>query len=367
MGTSKSNKPKFDSNFIELWRNGGGSKIVQPNVITRSSFKYSTLQMRVFIRLMSMLQNSLGEYYNYNKNGKGVDVMQLSLFSANTKDFITLSLPFKGFGMSANRYDEIRTAAELMCSIPIQLPDETNEKGELKHTWASLITQVAYTKGSRTFEVEIKKNVAEYLHRILPENGGYTRYIQEVAMSLGSAYSIKLYMFLSMMKGRGGVTIGMKKFRNLLSIEQKYERYSNLRNQILEPCREIFKTSCDFWFEFSEVYEEGKSTGEPKDLVFKIISYRNPEQTRYLYKSELPKLLYTMREFLRIEEHNVQKLLPYISPDNFEQLQLKLEDLCIVKNTYSRMSKIDNKPAYFFESIRKIVAPESLTLKWTRN
>lgn len=343
-------KNKVDTQFVALWQSG--VKLRQPNIVTKSSFNYSLVQMKVFILMIDNLQAAIQEHLN------GKQIGQLTLFSQPEKDTVKLSIPLKKFGLSANRYDELRMAAEQMCSISIELPEHLNVDGELIIGFASLIAKAECKKQyARVIDITLLKDVAEYLIAV---DKGYTKYIKEVILLLDSPYAMKLYMYLSSWKDKGGCAITMVNFRKLLSIEKKYPSYRHIKQWILDPCSAQLKNCGDIWFEVSPQYNEGEK--EPHKLMFSIqkrASTRTELNALNNYRNSIEGVLHFEFKFSQL---SASEIANYVDNDNLMTFNQKLDQLRSMSG--AQLNEINDYQAYCFEALRKIVAPGNVDVKY---
>ncbi|MFV0516219.1 MAG: replication initiation protein [Aminipila sp.] len=310
----------------------------QPNTLTFAKYDFTVWQIKGLVIVMEEMQEAINELLDTKKNP-----VQLSLFKdkdidvfqgvaeekkpqALKKDIIQFKIPLKRFGVANSHYDKLRAALKAMSSLPVELSMSSNDGGRYTK-FTSLFQAICpeprvvekedgrvYTERVNHVYIEMEKGIANSLLNI---DRGFTKYMKEIVMSQSSKYAIRLYIFISALKNRGGARISYAKFREMLGIEKnEYKDYNDFHKFVIRPAYEALHEKADVWFEMSEEYG-GKSKAIPTHLLFKIIfpNIKVIEDTSFAVKREaLERMFITHFEMAKSQTDD---LLSYVNPDNY--------------------------------------------------
>lgn len=338
MADSRSKGKKIDPVFFELALPVGVQEtIMQPNKVTTASMSYNKRQMDILILIMAHLKGFMSEILM-----RGIHVEQLDIFREHDARMFTFNIPIKEFGVSANRYAELKQDLAKMAVIPIrfqQIDPETGQRIEFVSGFYTARMPVAW---GRSIQIQIHKDI---LKHFIDVSKGFTKYNQKVALALKTTYAKRLYMFISKWKDKGGTVINMDSFREMMDVVEKYPNYKDLYRWVIKPSYEKLKEKADCWFEVSPCYREGEN--QPYQLVFKIISL--PKNAFEEHKLEIQKTALRGNMInLGLTAAHIHELLEKIHPGNIVATIGKVDEL--VQSFIDNKDVID-RDAYYYKAI----------------
>lgn len=310
---------KIDSAFIELALPMPIEKktIIQPNKITNASMSYNRRQMDILILIMDRLQVFINEVLS-----RGIYAEQLDIFqTSNPGQMLTFKIPVRDFGVSPQRYAELKQDLADMAVIPVRFQQLDPLTGQRMELASGLYTVKMPTAWGRAIEIQMHRDIAKHY---IDVTKGYTKYDKQLALRLKSTYAKRLYMFISSWKAKGGTVISMEAFREMMDVVDKYPNYKHLYRWVIEASYTQLKEKADCWFEVSPCYREGEK--QPYQLVFKIIS--RPQNAFEEKKLESQKDLISHGLInLRLTTAHIKDLLNRVHPGNVVELTGKVYDL----------------------------------------
>ena len=123
------------------------------------------------------------------------------------------------------------------------------QKVAIKNTspvcWLSTNT---YNDGEGSVTLDFSLDIKPYLSQL---DGMFTCYKLSCVAQLKTPYSIRLYELLSQWRGTGKRIIKVAELRSLLVLEDKYEKFSDLRKCVIEPAIKELNTKTDLQVTFS--------------------------------------------------------------------------------------------------------------------
>jgi plasmid replication initiation protein len=98
---------------------------------------------------------------------------------------------------------------------------------------------------------------------------------------LRSQYSVRIYMLLRQYVGLGSFELAVDEFREILSLEKQYPRFSEMRRWVINPAQKELKSKADLSFKL-ETEKTGRSIS-----ILKFIIIKNKKQSAKTIKSNL--------------------------------------------------------------------------------
>lgn len=281
--------------------------IIQPNKITNARYEFSKVQKDIMIHIMGALQDRMTSN-------------QQTLFGE-----VTVMIELKDLDENRN-YQRIRDEAAQMKKKDIEYETKT-ENGKETEILTSLISGISYEKGSRMIGFDIPSKAVPVLCYI---GDGYTKFRQLVSLSLRSAYSKRIYELCCRWEDREGFRMPMKEFRATLAIPESY-RNSNIKQRVLDPCKDELKKDADVYFEYD--LEKSKGSKKYDQIVFKVITKKDHKLQSKEEKTELNKKMYS----------GVYGFLSSFFPDRAWVVadHLNLNDK--LEEAYDRLSRLDDE------------------------
>ncbi|RNI24042.1 MULTISPECIES: replication initiation protein [Rufibacter] len=319
--------------------------IKQPNKVTKMGYDFTVLQLRVFLSILVELQGHMEEVI------QGKEVEQLNLFQRSKGDSIRLTIPIKKFGVTPDKYNELKMAMRKIAAIPVELDARDPESG--KEYWVVKGLFTAYIpkeKYSREVIIEIEKPIAKYL---LDTKPGWSKFMYEIVNQSNNKYTFRIYILISSWKRKGGLRIPYADFRKMLGIGDRYAEYKDLYKRVIKPAYDELFEKADCWFEMAEVEKKGK---EVTHLNFKIIKIMT-EQERKIYDAKSDQLINWCKTHHQFKDHHLKALYMILNEETINPLHTKAAmltgsiDTAKVKNVADYVLKaLQNEVAAFFES-----------------
>ena len=125
---------------------------------------------------------------------------------------------------------------------------------------ASVFCTARYEEEDECVYFKIAPDLIPYLLRLKDAGCGFTQYYLEQTASLQSKHSLRLYellrQFLPLKKVKEGVTSGFRRvavsdLREYLGVQNKYPRFGDFREKVLEPAQKELAEKTDLCFEFT--------------------------------------------------------------------------------------------------------------------
>ena len=221
------------------------TKIVRKsNDLVEGQYSLSIWEMRIFIRMVSMIYKDDTDFKEYR---------------IEIGDFI------KEFGLEKNKnaYSLLREGASgLLKKIIIlnrKLADGTTEQIE-----TPMVTGVAHNIDTKSY---VKLSFHPAMKPFLIElKDKYLMYDVRNVLNLPSSYSIRMYEITKQYAKIGKRIVTTDELRRMLDIEDKYERYTHLKQKILVKCVEDINEHTDIFLNFEEI-KKGRRVDKIQFLI----------------------------------------------------------------------------------------------------
>lgn len=230
-------------------------EIVQSNKLTLSKHNFSLMEKRAIYLIILQIRQAMNNEIT----------LQEDLFG----DILIRFSPQQVLKAS-KRYQDVYGALSSLKKKNYII--NTNEIWED----VSIVENPKHFKKENYFQVRVPKAIA-HLFAVKIKNGDFTAFEAHVALTLQKTSSQRLYEYCNKYKSLGGFYLSFSDFRERMELDkrERYSRWSNIKNDFLEPAREELyklynKSQCDLYFEYSP-HKEGRST---KGIKFKIIADR---------------------------------------------------------------------------------------------
>lgn len=142
---------------------------------------------------------------------------------------------------------------------------ETDEDGRRRYRGVNLMNECTYREGDGYIEAKFNDAMKEFLLQLKRR---FTMYDKGHYVPLNSTYSMRVYELLKMREKVNILRMTVEEFREILGVEEKYGRFSQLKYHVIKKSQEEIREKTDISFTFN-VEREGKS---PKRIKFFIES-----------------------------------------------------------------------------------------------
>lgn len=287
--------------------------IFQSNAVTNVISDYSLYQERVLTAIIYYLQEAI----SLSKNGQ--NYKQLELFRTES---ITLNIPLKEISKPRD-YPKVKNAIKKMSVEHVSF-SFIDENGKQMEYTSGLFSAIMPTKGNGGGSISVKFEpvVADILIKIQKDPKGnpihYTRYMYQIAQSVKTAYTSKIYKLISSWKKKGAFYISKKDLYERLGVKEgEYkDNFDFMRRVIIPSHNELFEKA-DCWFNCKAKDFIKKEGDKPRGAVigfnFKVIT---PEYMEGEDK-KVDQLCYILRTHFGCTDNDIAEIMPIFEPERF--------------------------------------------------
>jgi plasmid replication initiation protein len=131
----------------------------------------------------------------------------------------------------------------------VKIPLE--EEGKQKIFKTSLVSSFKYNiDGTGVVEATFHPDLKPYLLRL---KNRFLMYDMKNVLNISSANSIRMYELLKSFEGIRERTFYVEELKEILGVEQKYDRYYNFKKRIIEQAQKDLFKHTDIAFTFDEI------------------------------------------------------------------------------------------------------------------
>jgi len=201
-------------------RADGNPVVTKANALIEASYNLTLNEQRIILACAAKLDSRK-------------PMPREAVFVLSVDEFIEL------FGSDPrNAYAEMEEAATKLYERDIRRIDGKTRK---RLRW---VYMAEYKKGEGKVRLGFSPEIAPYLTML---HKRFTSYRLEEVSRLRSTYAVRLFEMLSQFTGTGLFVVSVADFKHRLGIEDKYDRFSNLKARVIEPAVKdlVAKTSLD--------------------------------------------------------------------------------------------------------------------------
>jgi hypothetical protein len=199
--------------------------VYKSNAIIRARFDWTAMVHRVVMMLISQLereQTLFDHQYVY------------------VQDLVRLTGRKGG-----NLYVE---AAEVASTLLDQKLEIRRDDGS--YSGYNLFSDAHYLAGQGCIAARFNPHMRDFLLQLKEQ---YTKYLLQQAMVLSSPYSIRFYEIIKMMEGIGWCDLSVDEIRLMFKLEDKYERWRDLKRYVIDAAQGELREKCDLYFSYTEL------------------------------------------------------------------------------------------------------------------
>lgn len=172
----------------------------------------------------------------------------------------------ESFGLDLkNAYRELEDGAKRLMRRIVTTVDRKAAK-RVEFNW---VEKTEYSWGQGNVTLWFTPSIKPYLYELTRR---FTTYDLAQIAHLRSVYAIRLYEMLKQYGSRGHRTITIDKLRDLLMLGDRYTRFNNLRQRVIDPAIEEINTTTDLSVEWRPIRENRKIVSLAFDFA------QNPQQ-----------------------------------------------------------------------------------------
>jgi len=213
------------------------------NDLVEARFKFDLYEMRLFLKMVSMVKNEDADFQVYRVYLR--DVVQ-------------------EFELGNSGYERIREAARRLMSKIITLYLE-HDLGIMRFETPVVIGLGSFDKGigERFIEISFHPNLKPHLLNL---KSRFLLYDMRNILRLPSTYSIRMYELLKQYERIGKRRFRVDDLKEILGVSEGYPLYGNFKQRILDKAQKDLEKHTDISF----TYEERKSGKSVSELIFTI-------------------------------------------------------------------------------------------------
>ncbi|MFI3211142.1 MAG: replication initiation protein [Peptostreptococcaceae bacterium] len=199
--------------------------LMKSNIIIKAKYNISTLENRVFLMLLYKLQKS------------NDDIIRCEISHEEFKSII-----------KKKQFSSIDSISNLLVNLRKQSIYFKDEEG-----WGEygFINGFKYIKSRKTFKIEASKEIHLYIRNYLEI--GYTPINLSIFFGLINPNSQRFYDLLRLWSGsKSTINYKIDELKELLMIEDKYDRYSDFKRRIIIPAIKELNDTEYFEIDFNE-------------------------------------------------------------------------------------------------------------------
>ena len=286
--------------------------LVQPNKVTNARHNYDERQENIMTLMIEAVKNEMTK----------VTPIQTDLFGEpmiviDTKDV-----------SSKNKSHYLRSAKGMMRKVVSYewTDSETKQKTE---THGVLITTVHDVKESSVIKLTINKWAIPYLLYWGVGVGG-TVFNKSIALTLRGSYTKRIYKLCKRWQDKGGFSMALNEFRDMLCLEAKYPKSIELRRRVLDPAKQRMEEGADVYFDYSLTKIGGSRSYNQINFSIK----GNDKNLKKSEKTDMYQLVYNM---LIIAYPRIQSTKALDTCERISQSLLDYEKL------HSRLKRLKNE------------------------
>jgi plasmid replication initiation protein len=295
---------------METEKYKGKLSLVQPNKVTNARYQFSEREENILTLMISAIQDHMTD-----KKHIQTDLFNQPMITIDTNEF--------GEKTKAKYWE----AALSMRSKTFDF-EYTNQNGNIEEVAGVLITTARNEKQTSLIHLVINAWAVPYLVYV-GKGVGFTSYNKAIAIALRGEYTKRLYKLCKRWENRGGFSMSLDEFREMLMLENKYSKLKDLKKWVLDKSKERLQENADIYFNYSLA----KIGGSRSYNQINFTIHGNNKKLKQGQKTDMYTLVYNM---LCISYPNHKSSLAMDITDRLTQVPSKFEEM------YRRMKKLKN-------------------------
>lgn len=236
--------------------------VCKANKVIEASYKLTLNEQRLILACIGQV-NSMKELTSADR------------FELTAQEFAKL------FKVSEeNAYQALKEVSEQLFERYVIIDNPDPEEPTLKYTKTRWISSIDYIPEKGKVAVYFAQRMLPYLSLL---QGQFTKYKLEHIGKMTCVYAIRLYELLVQWQTVGKREIALEELKELLQLEDKYDRMNNFKARVLEPAISDINTHSNF----NVSWKQRKSGRNVTHLIF---TFAEKESTQEVIVKE-PKIL----------------------------------------------------------------------------
>lgn len=236
--------------------------VCKANKVIEASYKLSLNEQRLILACIGQV-NSMKELTSADR------------FELTAKEFAKL------FNIKEDKaYQALKEVSEQLFERYVIIDNPDPEEPTLKYTKTRWISSIDYIPEKGKVAVYFAQRMLPYLSLL---QGQFTKYKLEHIGKMTCVYAIRLYELLVQWQTVGKREIALEELKELLQLEDKYDRMDNFKARVLEPAISDINTHSNF-----EVSWKQRKSG--RNVTHLIFTFAEKESAQEVIVKE-PKIL----------------------------------------------------------------------------
>ena len=262
--------------------------LYNPVVYSQLTGDLNLMHQRILVGIVEQLQSRIMDSVDEHKRTDSFpDVFNES--ELTKRDTIELRITASELGVLPSNYNQLEKAAASLSKITMKYPLYGEDGRVKKYVAASLFPRVEMQMTESDLRRTGKLRVVmltENIRDIFTMRFGFVKHVSHITKIAKKKNTPRLYIYLSRFKDVGHKRVPYDDLVEFLGLtdeywrmtnsgENPYNRYSKVKQLVLEPVRKEMETLAEageinFYFEYEPIYPEGKTQGRPTEINFKI-------------------------------------------------------------------------------------------------
>lgn len=236
--------------------------VCKANKVIEASYKLSLNEQRLILACIGQV-NSMKELTSADR------------FELTAKEFAKL------FNIKEDKaYQALKEVSEQLFERYVIIDNPDPEEPTLKYTKTRWISSIDYIPEKGKVALYFAQRMLPYLSLL---QGQFTKYKLEHIGKMTCVYAIRLYELLVQWQTVGKREIALEELKELLQLEDKYDRMDNFKARVLEPAISDINTHSNF-----EVSWKQRKSG--RNVTHLIFTFAEKESAQEVIVKE-PKIL----------------------------------------------------------------------------
>lgn len=292
----KSKAPALNEITGAVEYNTGKMVLIEPNSVTNARYDFSAVQENVLVCIIASWQKFMSNNGLPIEGGIHYDLFQ--------KPYVRIKSSEVAKGNNKSHvWEQLREMRKKDFTFTYSKKFKNQTVNEKVNT--PLIGAIRNVEGSDFIDVSIMEWAIPYLLYWGKGVGG-TVFSKVTALCLPSVYSKRIYKLCKQWEDKGGFTIKLKEFREMLGLDNVYSRVPDLKKRVLDPARAQLNELADVSFEFGFI----KTGREVTAISFRVFGKKtgtgNTEWYPMLFR-------YVTNIFRELRDNQVRMICDQIS------------------------------------------------------
>ncbi|WP_051412013.1 replication initiation protein [Halonatronum saccharophilum] len=279
--------------------NNENTLIVKHNRLIEAKYKLSLQEQKLILILASRINKD-----DKNFNRHIFSVKELAEILGINKDWF---------------YSEIKSITKSLINRVIEI------KKDNKFLQVGFLEYAEYLENEGIVELQFSSKLKPYFLQL---KNNFTKYYLKNIIQFESIYSIRIYELLKQYERIKKRRFEINELKNILGIEDKYERYYDLKRRVLFQAKDEINQKTDLKIDFKEIKTGRKVTAiefviKRKEVAQKELEFKESPKEKE-YSVEVLKLFKVLPLEEQIEPHK-RELKTLLDKHSFEYLKEDIE------------------------------------------